>query len=258
METSKDPEQDTSNKEDYIKLEDFGFSYDKIVLLESCEEHVELLKKAFEEISTSDVIGLDSEWVKTKYPIKPNIFQIATRNKAYIFDFDPHVYINYLEKYIPSTNDNFNDLFEILLGEVFINENILKVAWDFDLDLKNLNNRYAFANNKKLHVIKGFVDLMQVAPKSIEKGLTMHTLHYLGKKLDKTHQVCDWDLRPMAKDRIIYAALDSIVTIPLYEKMKETISIQPGELDLDSVDKRMNEWKMRKLNCLVEKVEVKV
>ena len=242
---SEDVKELLINKEDSLKLVDFGFTIDKVILIESSESHVDLLKLAFEEINKSDIIGLDSEWVKTKHPIKSIIFQIATRDKAYIFDLQPTTFVQYLNKQVPSNHDFFDDLFETLLGQTFLNEKVLKVAWDFDLDLRNLNNRFSKSKNKRLKEINNIIDLMPVAPKSIEKGFSNHCLFFLNKKLDKTNQVCAWDFRPLTEDKLIYAALDAIAAIPLYEKMKKSVEMTPSKLDLVSVDERMKEWKMK-------------
>ncbi len=119
---------------------------------------------------------------------------------------------------------------------------MLKIAWDFDLDLRNLNTRFCF--NKKLIDVHNFIDLMRVAPKFIEKGFSNHCLFYLGKKLDKSNQVCAWDARPLTEDKLIYAAIDAIAAIPLYEKMVERkVEMTPGKLDLKGVDERMKQWR---------------
>jgi hypothetical protein len=229
-------------KEVFLKIEDLTFKHENIIFIQSSANEILNLREAFEEINKSDIIGLDSEWVKGKPPIRCIIFQIATREKAYVFDFQPKIFHETLKQEIYSHNDFFNELFESLLDQVFKNEKILKVAWDFDLDLKNLNSRFPY--NKKLKEMNNFIDLMRVAPKFIEKGLSNHCLFYLGKKLDKTNQVCAWDLRPLTEDKIIYAAMDAIVSIPLYEKMLLwQVKMSPGKLDIHSVNQRMIEWR---------------
>ena len=231
--TNEIPNEETN----FFSIECFNYKRENIHLIESRSEDLEKLKFAFEEINKSDIIGLDSEWVTWQKPVKTIIFQIATKDKGFVFDLDP------LNVKLEEQN-NFYNIFIDLLSEIFNNEKIIKVFWDFDLDLKNLNNRFA-SFTKNLKNIKNCVDLMRVAPKHIQRGFSNHCLYYLGKKLDKANQVCRWDERPLSDSKIVYAALDSIAAIPLYEKMRESgLEIILGELRMGDVLKRMYEYKV--------------
>lgn len=252
--SEKTNSQDNNEAQVFMTIQDLNFKSENIIFIPSSgdEKEIHNLKQAFEEINKSDIIGLDSEWVKGKPPVKCITFQIATREKAYVFDFQPKIFHETLKEEIFTHNDFFNELFETLLSQVFKNEKILKVAWDFDLDLKNLNNRFQY--NKKLIEMNNLIDLMREAPKFIEKGLSNHCLFYLGKKLDKTNQVCQWDQRPLTEDKIIYAALDAIVSVPLYEKMLVwQVKMTPGKLNIHLVNKRIMEW--RKTQAAVHKAQ---
>ena len=228
-------------KKKFLNFESMGYSRKDIELIEAYPGELQKLKSAFHEINNSDLIGLDSEWVVTKPPIKTTLFQIATRKKAYVFDFTPSGVENI---YLNADKNSFLQHFESLLGMTFKNENLLKVSWDFKQDMYNLNNRFKYS--KKINEILNFVDLMPISPKSIPKGLSNHCLHYLGLALDKTHQKSSWLERPLIEEKIIYAAMDSIAVISLYEQMKKSIDIKSTSLTISQVENQIREVRMKK------------
>ena len=68
---------------------------------------------------------------------------------------------------------------------------------------------------------QGSADSNASAPKA--QGLSALVGTMLGKPLDKRPQCSDWNRRPLRESQIIYAALDALVLILIYDKIVERI-----------------------------------
>jgi ribonuclease D len=231
--------------ENFIDLDFLNLKPSDIEYIPSKGTNIDKLKDIFDDISSSDIIGMDSEWARYDSPIKCLLFQIATRKKAYVFDFLGEKELdNFGVIRQWTSNDDFDKNLCFNLNNIFLDPKVLKVAWDFDLDLKNLNNRFA----NSLHTVNNFIDLMPIHPKDLEKGFSSSCNHFMGRKLDKTNQNADWGVRPLGEDMITYAALDALVSISLYDKMKEKKllnSMSSKILTLKDVHKRMQQYKQK-------------
>ncbi|KAM6243809.1 exonuclease mut-7 homolog isoform 2-T2 [Porphyrio hochstetteri] len=55
--------------------------------------------------------------------------------------------------------------------------------------------------------------------KQPEKGLSLLVQHVLGKPLDKTEQLSNWEKRPLREEQILYAATDAYCLLEIYERL---------------------------------------
>jgi ribonuclease D len=232
----------------FIDLEFLQFKDEDIEYICSKDSEITKLTAAFEVLYSSDIVGLDSEWVKGKAPVQSCLIQTATRKKAFIFDFyGTKVGMSWM------SCPKFDKEFEYCLLRLFINDKILKVAWDFDLDLKNINNRFG----NRLKVVANFVDLMPYHPKELPKGFSSSFENHFGRRLDKSSQNSDWSNRPLDMTKITYCAIDAIAAVVLYDKMKESLELTQFDLLLKDVNKRMADYRDRKKQeSLIEQLSV--
>jgi len=74
-----------------------------------------------------------------------------------------------------------------------------------------------------------------------EKGLSLLVQHVLGKPLDKTEQMSNWEKRPLREEQILYAGL-------LTDCHEVHLSVR-GRVCLLSVTSKIIKWQMDSLLC---------
>lgn len=57
----------------------------------------------------------------------------------------------------------------------------------------------------------------------MERGLSLLVNKTLGKKLNKTFQVSDWERRPLSEEQLHYAALDAYCLLEVYSFLQEVV-----------------------------------
>jgi len=193
-------EQNTANK---VTLQDANLSSGNIILITKYSDANSLLT----ELHKEKLIGLDSEWDNTLDSKGTAIIQIATRKFSYIIDL--------ITIYEREGKNNYLDL-GLQLKKLFSNKNVIKVAFSFKEDLKNLS--YSFNDQFEIESLCDLYHEIKTRDLNQNFGLKKLCNECFGKELDKTCQRSKWSLRPLSKQQMIYAGLDAFILLPLYDK----------------------------------------
>jgi len=197
-----------------LKLEHLNYAKENIIFLSEYIPTMRYMTKILNE----NVIAFDSEWTNEKKGT--SIFQISTQDKfTYIFD------LNVFSDGEKPNSQRLERLFMNFFYKLFLSESVIKIGWDFRNDIHCLKKKFPDIFNKT-ECINSMLDLMEFRGKGIPKGLSGYCNKHLGYPLDKTYQMSDWDKRPLSQEQLIYAALDSIACLEIFEKLKETVKFE--------------------------------
>jgi ribonuclease D len=174
------------------------------------------LKEIFEELGKAKVIGLDSEW--TTYTC---LFQLSTSSKTYLIDMLKPIHPNEFNEKILTV------MIEHFLCDIFTNPNIIKVSWDFIHDVEKLVERFSQVGRSRFCQVKSLIDFLDYKDPLLPNGFSAFCKHHLGKELDKGNQCSKWADRPLSESQVIYAAIDSIAAVRLYEKISLEMDLTP-------------------------------
>lgn len=166
------------------------------------------LKDEFSEGHKHKVVGFDVEQTPSH---TASIIQLATRDAVFIIDV------------LAMQNQPASDFSCGFIGErIFNDDNILKLGFDLDADVLNLQMIPAFNVSDPS---PSYIDLQELGMLYLElPNLSLHTLTKLcfNKGLDKTNRLSNWSRRPLLAKQINYAALDAFVLIEIFDEwMKE-------------------------------------
>ncbi|XP_062612527.1 exonuclease mut-7 homolog isoform X2 [Saccostrea cucullata] len=247
-------------EDELMPVDDMEAYYYKLKLDPSNIQFVDTKEKYQEFISVvskpDNVIGVDSEW-------KPSfgnsvqriaLMQFATMNQIFLLDM---IALNS----VLSSSD-----WLLLATAVFCNEDVLKLGYGFDADLKMMVKSYPFLK-EPLTKMKRTVDLEKLAVKVIDKainlmpddkgdsdeegledkdsginvkfqkteerGLSELVRQCLGKPLNKGEQMSNWEKRPLRPTQVQYAALDAFVLLEVYDCMVQTAKRENMNIDLE-------------------------
>lgn len=201
-------------------------------------------------------IGVDSEWKPSFGNTTQRIALMQFATSDQIFLLDMITLHSLLHK---------SDWF-LLANALFCNEEMIKLGYGFDSDLKMVVKTYPFLKEPLTH-LKRTVDLEKLAAKVIDKainlmpdtvgdsddegledkdsgvnvkfqaveqrGLSELVRQCFGKPLNKGEQMSDWERRPLRNTQIQYAALDAFVLLEVYERLKETAKREKMEIDVE-------------------------
>ena len=150
---------------------------------------------------------MDSEWREPIYcneKVFPSILQMANQNESCAMIVD-------LKK--------LGNEEEFL--EVFKNSVKYKNFIGYDFNTSDIGN---FSESlKKVFNEINIMDIIDVYQEKYLKkaeSLSKLCLNFFGKKLCKGCQCSQWDIRPLTKFQLHYAALDALACIKIYNKIK--------------------------------------
>ncbi|GFY42115.1 exonuclease mut-7 homolog [Trichonephila inaurata madagascariensis] len=189
----------------------------------------EKLIEAVDDISENyDVVALDAEWKPNLgvFKEKLSLCQLAVWDYIYLLD------ILALQVY------ESKQIWEYLLRKVFNNENILKLGYGGEYDLKvlmktiecekdgdpnyrnliDLGNIYKKLETHYPEVTEEIAQWHTADNEDDQKGLSKLCRIILGRHLNKGEQFSNWEQRPLRENQIIYASLDAFCLLMIYEK----------------------------------------
>lgn len=104
-------------------------------------------------------------------------------------------------------------------GRVLADSSVTKVVHGGDYDLRILHRDFGFT-------VSSLIDTMICAQLLGYEAFGLAALleKHFGVKVDKAHQRADWAMRPLPRDMLEYAAMDTRYLIPLAAKLREELT----------------------------------
>ncbi|OXB66518.1 hypothetical protein ASZ78_011633 [Callipepla squamata] len=224
-------------KKDYYQL---PISRAKIHLLQNWEEMVQCCEKV---LQPGQIVGIDMEWRPSFGMVgKPRVslLQLAVRDEVFLLDL-PQL----LEQAeVKGEKEKLPHFIQMLYSDATITKLGYGMSGDLSslaatcstlkgMDMQSQNVVDLLTVDKLLQ--KGSVDWkkggqkVNVLPpeqscedgglRQPEKGLSLLVQHVLGKPLDKTEQMSNWEKRPLREEQVLYAASDAYCLLEVYEKL---------------------------------------
>lgn len=183
-------------------------------------------------IEECTVVDIDSEWkpnyVKGSKPNKVSIIQIASENRAYIFDLIK------LHEDVPIDLDS-------CFRKILCSPNILKLGYNLQCDLRQLSQSYGDLMCFRYYEM--LLDLQKLFNQNVG-GLSGLAEKVLGAGLNKTRRNSNWELRPLSQNQMEYAALDAVVLVHIFH----CICDQPHS-SFKAMQSKV-EWKCHIVSCM--------
>lgn len=215
-------------KESLMRKKDFYSADIKPVFVHNEETFAFAKKLLLHE--DNDLIGFDAEFkcIESLDDRKKSFlstFQISTRDTVFVFDITLG-----LPKYKSSWQALLEHLFQsrsiIKLGFGGIDDvNLLEKELSVDLKIQNLLD---IERVYKLHLS----DFKKIRSNETDRAgsqdenksnLAFLCKFFLGKELDKSERLSNWDLRPLRESQLMYAALDAYCLIKIYDEMRKVL-----------------------------------
>ncbi|XP_053138004.1 exonuclease mut-7 homolog isoform X2 [Hemicordylus capensis] len=235
------------NPESYYQL---PIPREDVLFLSTREE---VLKCQAEVLQPGQVVGLDMEWQPSFSALRGtsrvSVVQVAIRGRVFLLDMLQLLKQEGAEAEAAALSGFFRAL--------FTDAAVTKLGYGMSGDLHSLAAT-CVAFKDVVKQLCGVLDLLtihQQLPKSSgearkgcrsvdafqleegasgarlpERGLSLMVQDVLGKPLDKTEQLSNWERRPLREEQILYAASDAYCLLEIYAKLHE----DPTAFSLDS------------------------
>ncbi|XP_065504512.1 exonuclease mut-7 homolog isoform X5 [Caloenas nicobarica] len=236
-EAAKADRYEERKKEDYYQL---PIPRANIHFLQTWEETLRCWEKV---LRPGQVVGIDMEWRPSFGMVgKPRVslLQIALQDEVFLLDL-PRL----LEQAVTEAE---KEKLPHFIQRLYSDAAITKLGYGMSGDLSSLAATWSSLKDTDKQA-QGVVDLLtvdkQLQKSSIdwkkggqkvdvvspeqsgedrgfrqpEKGLSLLVQHVLGKPLDKTEQLSNWEKRPLREEQILYAASDAYCLLEIYEKL---------------------------------------
>ncbi|XP_032334908.1 exonuclease mut-7 homolog isoform X6 [Camelus ferus] len=184
----------------------------------------EALSRHQEELlQPGQVVGVDLEWRPSFCAggrPRASLMQVAVEGRVFLLD---------LPKLLSPAGGPAPRAFSRLVSRLLSEPSVTKLGYGMAGDLRSLGASYpALAHAEKQ--LRGSLDLLQVhkqmrvvdmpAP-GVDgargpRGLSLLVQQVLGKPLDKTQQLSNWDRRPLGEGQLVYAATDAYCLLEVY------------------------------------------
>jgi hypothetical protein len=213
---------DPTQHENYLKMSDLGISEKQVLFIDhnnfSSHENIFLKDKALGldcEFRSADCTNFASTKIAT--------LQVASETQCAIFD------VMNLEQ---------SSSFVFWLRTMLESPEILKLGHSFDGDVRVLNQTFGLEMEAQ-----NLINVEKLEEGNRIKGLKTLVNEYMGKEFCKFNQMSAWFQRPLRRAQMHYGALDAMVMIPLWRKMKEG---KKEEHVMGEKEKVMVEFKVKK------------
>ncbi|NXN25152.1 MUT7 Exonuclease, partial [Nycticryphes semicollaris] len=222
-EAAKADNYEESKKKDYYQL---PIPRANIHFLQTWEETLPCWEKV---LQPGQIVGIDMEWKPSFGMVgKPRVslLQIALKDEVFLLDL-PQL----LEQ---AETEGEKEKLPHFIQMLYSDAAITKLGYGMSGDLSSLASTCAALRDTDKQA-RGVVDLLKVdkqvdvlSPEQSyedrgfrqpEKGLSLLVQHVLGKPLDKTEQLSNWEKRPLREEQILYAASDAYCLLEIYEKL---------------------------------------
>ncbi|XP_051832871.1 exonuclease mut-7 homolog [Antechinus flavipes] len=193
-------------------------------------------------LQPGQVVGIDMEWRPSFGLVgrpRVSVLQIATKEHVYLLDLLQFSKLDQEEKEKELCH---------FIWKLFSDPSIIKLGYGMSGDLCSLSTTYPALREMEKQA-QGILDLLQVdkqlqknsglwkkhhipveslcqepsfitkSPRQAEKGLSLLVQNLLGKPLNKTEQLSNWEKRPLREEQILYAASDAYCLLEVYEML---------------------------------------
>ncbi|XP_041262439.1 exonuclease mut-7 homolog isoform X4 [Onychostruthus taczanowskii] len=248
-EVTKADNYEASKKKDYYQL---PIPRENIHFLQTWEETRQCWEKV---LQPGQVVGVDMEWKPSFGMVgKPRValLQLALKDEVFLLDL-PRL----LEQ---AEAEGEKEKLPHFIQMLYSDAAITKLGYGMSGDLGSLAATCSALKDTEKQM-QGVVDLLAVdkqlqwgkdsrkvdglspehsheerGVRQPEKGLSLLVQHVLGKPLDKTEQLSNWEKRPLREEQILYAASDAYCLLEIYERLcKDPESFSLGSDLTDSL-----------------------